>query len=70
MSCPFGAIERDVERHIAVKCNSCPDKEIAPCVAACERGVLFQMEMDYFTSQLRKESAARFIKGYTEEIKV
>ncbi|MFH1791899.1 MAG: 4Fe-4S dicluster domain-containing protein [Candidatus Omnitrophota bacterium] len=41
MTCPFGAIHRDVGRHIAVKCDLCPDREEYACVAACPTGALF-----------------------------
>ncbi len=69
MSCPFGAIEIDQQKHVTVKCNSCLDKGVAPCVAACEKDVLIQINIDEFTRQLRKEAARRFISGDREVIK-
>ncbi|MFH1440632.1 MAG: 4Fe-4S dicluster domain-containing protein [Candidatus Omnitrophota bacterium] len=41
MTCPFGAIIRDKENHVAVKCDLCPDREDYACVVACPTGALF-----------------------------
>jgi len=68
MSCPFGAIETDKKKHVTVKCNSCLDKAVAPCVAACDRNVLIQINIDEYTTELRKKSALRFISGEREEV--
>jgi carbon-monoxide dehydrogenase iron sulfur subunit len=40
MVCPFGAIVRDIENHIAVKCDLCPDRDTYACVEACPTGAL------------------------------
>lgn len=40
MSCPFGAIIQDKAKHIALKCDLCPDREDYACVAACPTGAL------------------------------
>ncbi len=66
MSCPFGAIETDPQKHVTVKCNSCLDKSVAPCVAVCEKSVLIQINIDEYTTRLRKNSAIRFINGDRE----
>lgn len=63
MNCPFGAIERDVEDHIARKCEGCPDMGTAPCVAACAAGVLGHADTREYSSMTRRESAERFISG-------
>ncbi len=63
MNCPFGAIERSVESHVAVKCNGCVDYDVAPCVAVCERGVLSHMDIGDLTERLRREAAERFVRG-------
>lgn len=63
MDCPFGAIERDMEDHIARKCEGCPDMETAPCVAACAAGVLSHAGTREYSSMTRRESAERFISG-------
>lgn len=69
MSCPFGAIETDQQKHKTVKCDSCLGKNVAPCVAACPKDVLIQINIDEFTTQLRKSAARRFISGDREVIK-
>jgi carbon-monoxide dehydrogenase iron sulfur subunit len=35
MVCPFGAIVRVADGHVAVKCDRCPDRESPACVEAC-----------------------------------
>ena len=67
MNCPFGAIDRDEEEHIALKCEGCFDKEIAPCVTACGMGILRQIEIKDMTTFLRKKAAARFLTGIKED---
>jgi len=69
MNCPFGAIERAEEKHITVKCNGCPEHETAPCVAACELGILTHMEIGSFTAGVRKQAASRFILGAGRKVK-
>lgn len=36
MTCPYGAIFRDADRKVIAKCDTCPDYETPPCVAACK----------------------------------
>ena len=55
MVCPFGAIRRDIEEHIAVKCDLCPDREIPACIEACPTGALFYGTLEEFKKQLKKE---------------
>ncbi len=69
MNCPFGAIERAEDKHITVKCNGCLEHETAPCVAACELGVLTHMEIRSFTAGIRKQAASRFIQGPVNIVK-
>jgi carbon-monoxide dehydrogenase iron sulfur subunit len=38
--CPYGAIRRDLERQIAVKCDLCPHLEVPACVANCPNEAL------------------------------
>lgn len=63
MNCPFGAIEMLMEDHVAIKCDGCLDKEVAPCVASCKTGVLSHMDINDYTAQTRKEAAERFLSG-------
>ncbi len=55
MVCPFGAIVRDVENHIAVKCDLCPDREDFSCVAACPTGALFAGTKKEFKKKIVKK---------------
>ncbi len=55
MVCPFGAIARDIEEHIAVKCDLCPDREDFACVKSCPTGALFYGTLDEFKEHLKKE---------------
>lgn len=57
MSCPFGAIVQDVEQHIAVKCDLCPDREDFACVVACPTGALFVGTEEEFKNKLKKKKA-------------
>ena len=65
MVCPFGAIVRDIENHIAVKCDLCPDRsdpsvnpaERYACVAACPTGALFAGTKEEFEKHLRIKTA-------------
>lgn len=41
MNCPFGALTREKEDKIIVKCDLCPDREVPACVEACPTGALF-----------------------------
>ena len=55
MVCPFGAIVRDVENHIAVKCDLCPDREDYACVLACPTGALFAGTKDEFEKKIKEK---------------
>ena len=35
MSCPFGALTREKQEKLVVKCDLCPDKDVPACVEAC-----------------------------------
>ncbi|MDP8230180.1 MAG: 4Fe-4S dicluster domain-containing protein [Candidatus Gorgyraea atricola] len=41
MSCPFGALSRQKQDKIIVKCDLCPDRDIPACVEACQTAALF-----------------------------
>lgn len=53
MSCPFGAIVRDIDNHIAVKCDLCPDRDDYACVAACPTGALFAGSEEEFKKGMK-----------------
>lgn len=40
MSCPYGAIRRDLESHVIVKCDMCTDRVTPACVSACRSGAM------------------------------
>lgn len=56
MACPFGAIVRNIEDHIAVKCDLCPDREDFACVRACPTGALFVGTEEEFKKILKKKT--------------
>ena len=41
MTCPFGALTRQKEEKIVLKCDLCPDKDTPACVEACPTKALF-----------------------------
>jgi len=41
MTCPFGALTREKENKIVLKCDLCPDRDIPACVEACPTKALF-----------------------------
>ena len=41
MVCPFGALTRQKEEKIVVKCDLCPDRDEPKCVEACPTRALF-----------------------------
>lgn len=57
MTCPFGAIVRDVENHIAVKCDLCPDRDDFACVVACPTGALFVGTEQEFKQKIEDKKA-------------
>lgn len=55
MSCPFGAIVCDIENHIAIKCDLCPDRDDFACVVACPTGALFAGTKEEFQKKIKKK---------------
>ncbi|HZK49347.1 MAG TPA: 4Fe-4S dicluster domain-containing protein [Thermoleophilia bacterium] len=57
MLCPFGVIQKDEARHVAAKCDLCPDLPGPACVAACPTDALrFEAAGDF--SRVRRRVAA------------
>jgi carbon-monoxide dehydrogenase iron sulfur subunit len=40
LACPYGALSRDKDDQVVVKCDRCPDREIPVCVANCPNEAL------------------------------
>ncbi|MFC2018160.1 4Fe-4S dicluster domain-containing protein [Chloroflexota bacterium] len=40
VACPNGALIRDTDSHVVVKCDLCPEEEIPACVANCPNEAL------------------------------
>lgn len=57
MVCPFGTIVQDIENHIAVKCDLCPDREDFACVAACPTGALFVGTKEELERKIKEKKA-------------
>jgi len=41
MSCPFGALARQKEERLVIKCDFCPDRDTSACVEACPTNALY-----------------------------
>ena len=48
MSCPFGALTRQKEEKVVVKCDLCPDRDVPACVESCPTGALFMGTFEEF----------------------
>jgi carbon-monoxide dehydrogenase iron sulfur subunit len=46
MNCPFGAVQMDLERNVAIKCDLCPDRDRPACVEACPNRALILVEVE------------------------
>lgn len=60
MVCPFGAITRDVEEKIAVKCDRCAGLEQPACVLACPTRAIKFADIDDFSKNIRKQYLTNF----------
>lgn len=58
MLCPFGVIQKDEIRHVAVKCDLCPDLPGPACVAACPTDALRFQDAGDFARSRRRAAAA------------
>lgn len=44
MACPYGAVQRNLKKKKANKCDLCPDREVPACVSACPNRALVYKE--------------------------
>ncbi len=44
MACPFGAVQRNLKKKKANKCDLCPDRDLPACVSACPNRALVYRE--------------------------
>jgi carbon-monoxide dehydrogenase iron sulfur subunit len=61
MVCPFGVVTRDVNKHIAVKCDRCHKLEVPACVSACPTKALVIKDLD----ELPKDKRQRVVLAET-----
>jgi carbon-monoxide dehydrogenase iron sulfur subunit len=63
MTCPFGVITRDKEKHIAVKCDRCHKLDVPACVTACPTGALVFVDIDDMPKEKRQSLIFAAAKG-------
>lgn len=61
MTCPYGVINREEERRIAVKCDRCPERKIPACVEACPTKAIVFSEEQEFSRILRHEAISQLL---------
>ncbi len=66
MVCPYGVINREEERRIAIKCDRCPERDVPACVSACPTKALIFGEEEEFAKSVRKEALSEFFRGLTK----
>ncbi|MFQ5925109.1 MAG: 4Fe-4S dicluster domain-containing protein [Dehalococcoidia bacterium] len=54
MVCPYGVINRSLERRVSVKCDLCPDRETPACVDSCPTKALVYTEPEEFSHTKRQ----------------
>ncbi|NWF92766.1 MAG: 4Fe-4S binding protein [Syntrophaceae bacterium] len=52
--CPYDALRYDEKEERVSKCNLCPEREIPPCVEACQTEALVFQEITSFVQAKRK----------------
>ncbi len=58
MSCPYGALIRDVKNQIVLKCDLCEDRETPACVEACKtQAIIYQCDEEDLTGPVVEEVA-------------
>lgn len=54
MVCPFGVVTRDVNKHLAVKCDRCHKLDVPACVIACPTKALIVKDLDQIPKEKRQ----------------
>jgi carbon-monoxide dehydrogenase iron sulfur subunit len=54
MICPFGVVTRDVNKHLAVKCDRCHKLDVPACVTACPTKALVVKDLDQIPKEKRQ----------------
>lgn len=55
MTCPYGAIVRDPENKIIVKCDLCLGRDVPACVEACKTGAIMAVEEEDLAQAIVEE---------------
>jgi len=63
--CPYGALSYDEEKERVTKCNLCLEKEIPPCVEACQSKALVFQHMNSFL-QKKWKRVVHDVRGFHE----
>ncbi|MEJ5301436.1 MAG: 4Fe-4S dicluster domain-containing protein [Thermodesulforhabdaceae bacterium] len=63
MVCPYGVINREEERRIAIKCDRCPERAEPACVQACPTKALVFAEEQEFAKLVRREAISQILHG-------
>ena len=63
--CPYGALSFDEKKKRVTKCNLCFEKEIPPCIEACQSGALVFQELNSFV-QVKRKRMVQKIGGFHE----
>ena len=58
MACPYGVINRSLERRVSVKCDLCPGRDTPVCVDSCPTNALVYTEPEEFSRMKRQAYAA------------
>jgi carbon-monoxide dehydrogenase iron sulfur subunit len=63
MVCPYGVIGRHLEKHIAYRCDRCPDRDTPACVEACPSNALIYRSVEAFSKDKRQKASADMLAG-------
>lgn len=58
MACPYGVVNRSLERRVSVKCDLCPGRDSPACVESCPTKALVYTEPEEFSRMKRQAYAA------------
>ena len=65
--CPYGALIYDEKEEKVHKCNLCPEREIPPCVKACQSKALVCHEPSHFAREKGRRFAQEMRRGRERE---